>query len=183
MMAQEREFLKNYVDNAVLKIEELIGNYDKESKEENDAIKATIQELKNYMNTELPNLNSKIDEENEERINNIKTLVDQMNQQFGEVHELIDNERKKREESENSFVQNLEEIMEKVKNEFNKKELISRGLLITEQDSNLSKLKNEIILLQKKYENDIHENNENKLLKKEIDKIKMSYYYCYLYYL
>ena len=63
----------------------------------------------------------------------------------------------------------------KILNNNNKKELISRGLLITEQDSNLSKLKNEIILLQKKYENDIHENNENKLLKKEIDKIKMSY--------
>ena len=43
-----------------------------------------------------------------------------MNQQFGEVHELIDNERKKREESENNFVQNLEEIMNKVKSEFNK---------------------------------------------------------------
>ena len=94
--------------------------YDKESKDENDAIKATVEELKNYMNTEIPNLNAKIDEENEERINNIKTLVDQMNQQFGEVHELIDNERKKREESENSFVQNLEEIMNKVKGEFNK---------------------------------------------------------------
>ena len=32
----------------------------------------------------------------------------------------IENERKKREESENTFVQNLEEIMNKVKNEFNK---------------------------------------------------------------
>ena len=60
MMLEEREFLKNYVDNAVLKIEELIGNYDKESKDENDAIKATVEELKNYMNTELPNLNNKI---------------------------------------------------------------------------------------------------------------------------
>ena len=38
MMLEEREFLKNYVDNAVLKIEELISNYDKESKDENDAI-------------------------------------------------------------------------------------------------------------------------------------------------
>ena len=120
MMLEEREFLKNYVDSAVSKIEELINNYDKESKDENDAIKATVEELKNYMNVELPNLNAKIEEENEERINNIKTLVDQMNQQFGEVHELIDNERKKREESENNFVQNLEEIMNKVKNEFNK---------------------------------------------------------------
>ena len=61
MMLEEREFLKNYVDNAVLKIEELISNYDKESKDENDAMKATVEELKNYMNTELPNLNAKID--------------------------------------------------------------------------------------------------------------------------
>ena len=30
MMMEEREFLKNYVDNAVQKIEELISNYDKE---------------------------------------------------------------------------------------------------------------------------------------------------------
>ena len=38
-----------------------------------------------------------------------------MNQQFIEVHELIKNEKKKREEeSENAFVQNLSEIMEKV---------------------------------------------------------------------
>ena len=37
-----------------------------------------------------------------------------MNQQFIEVHELIENEKKKREESENAFVQNLSEIMEKV---------------------------------------------------------------------
>ena len=36
------------------------------------------------------------------------------------MHELIDNERKKREESENTFVQNLEEIMGKVKSEFSK---------------------------------------------------------------
>jgi hypothetical protein len=43
-----------------------------------------------------------------------------MNQQFSEVHELLDNEHKKREESENAFVKNLEEIMEKVKEEFNK---------------------------------------------------------------
>ena len=76
MMMEEREFLKNYVDNAVQKIEELISNYDKESKDENDAIKATVEELKNYMNTEIPNLNAKMEEENEERINNIKTLVD-----------------------------------------------------------------------------------------------------------
>jgi len=38
-----------------------------------------------------------------------------MNQQFIEVHELIENEKKKREEeSENAFVKNLSEIMEKV---------------------------------------------------------------------
>ena len=43
-----------------------------------------------------------------------------MNQQFIEVHELIENEKKKREESENAFVQNLGEIMEKVKSEFAK---------------------------------------------------------------
>ena len=43
-----------------------------------------------------------------------------MNQQFGEVHNLIEEERKKREESENSFVKNLEEIMDNVKGEFNK---------------------------------------------------------------
>ena len=43
-----------------------------------------------------------------------------MNQQFIEVHELIENEKKKREESENAFVQNLGEIMEKVKAEFAK---------------------------------------------------------------
>jgi CRISPR/Cas system CSM-associated protein Csm2 small subunit len=43
-----------------------------------------------------------------------------MNQQFGEVHNLIEEERKKREESENAFVKNLEEIMDKVKGEFNK---------------------------------------------------------------
>ena len=67
MMLEEREFLKNYVDNAVLKIEELISNYDKESKDENDAMKATVEELKNYMNTELPNLNAKI-----EKVNSIK---------------------------------------------------------------------------------------------------------------
>ena len=56
---EEREFLKNYVDNAVQKIEELINNYDKESKDENDSIKSTIEELKNYMNTEIPNLKIK----------------------------------------------------------------------------------------------------------------------------
>lgn len=43
-----------------------------------------------------------------------------MNQQFGEVHDLIDEEKKKREDSENLFVKNLEEIMDKVKNEFKK---------------------------------------------------------------
>ncbi|MCQ2818496.1 MAG: hypothetical protein MJ252_14605 [archaeon] len=43
-----------------------------------------------------------------------------MNQQFGEVHDLIDEEKKKREDSENLFVKNLEEIMEKVKTEFKK---------------------------------------------------------------
>ena len=43
-----------------------------------------------------------------------------MNQQFGEVHDLIDEEKKKREESENLFVKNLEDIMDKVKNEFKK---------------------------------------------------------------
>ena len=71
-MNEEREFLKNYVDNMVNKIEELITKYDKESKDENDAIKSKIEGIKNYMNTELPNLNSKIEEENEERVNNIK---------------------------------------------------------------------------------------------------------------
>ena len=70
------------------KIEELISKYDKESKDESDIIKSKIEGIKNYMNTELPNLNSKIEEENEERVNNIKQLVEQMNQQFSEVHEL-----------------------------------------------------------------------------------------------
>ena len=97
-----------------------VEKYEKDSKEENDSLKTTIEGLKNCLNTELPNLNAKIDEENNERGNNIKHLVEEMNQQFGEVHDLIDDERKKREESENAFVKNLEEIMEKVKNEFSK---------------------------------------------------------------
>jgi hypothetical protein len=43
-----------------------------------------------------------------------------MNSEFGRVHELIETETKKREESENTFVGSLEEIMQKVKGEFNK---------------------------------------------------------------
>ena len=120
MMTEEKEFIKNYTDNAVKRLEGLILKYEKDSKEENDSLKTTIEGLKNCLNTELPNLNAKIDEENNERGNNIKHLVEEMNQQFGEVHDLIDDERKKREESENAFVKNLEEIMEKVKNEFSK---------------------------------------------------------------
>lgn len=55
MLLEEREYLKAYVDNAVKKVEGLIINYGKESKEENDSIKATIEGLKNYINVRMIN--------------------------------------------------------------------------------------------------------------------------------
>ena len=86
MMTEEKEFIKNYTDNAVKRLEGLILKYEKDSKEENDSLKTTIEGLKNCLNTELPNLNAKIDEENNERGNNIKHLVEEMNQQIGRAH-------------------------------------------------------------------------------------------------
>ncbi|MCQ2818495.1 MAG: hypothetical protein MJ252_14600 [archaeon] len=50
MMQEERDFLKNYVDEAVKKVEGLIVDYNKETKEENDSIKETIEGIKNYLN-------------------------------------------------------------------------------------------------------------------------------------
>ena len=75
MMQEEKDFIKTYTDNAVKKLEGLIAKYEKDSKEENDSIKATIEGLKTCLNTELPNLNAKLDEENEERGNNINRLT------------------------------------------------------------------------------------------------------------
>ena len=60
MMNEEREFLKNYIYNIVNKIEDLIIKHDKKSKDENDSIKSKIEGINKYMNTELPNLYSKI---------------------------------------------------------------------------------------------------------------------------
>ena len=60
MMNEEREFLKNYIYNMVNKKEDLIIKYDKKSKDENDSIKSKIDGINKYMNTELPNLYSKI---------------------------------------------------------------------------------------------------------------------------
>ena len=74
MIFKEKEFLKKYVDNAVSKIEKAIAIYNKESKDGNDVIKAEVKELKNNMNIELTNLNTKIDGENKERKYHIKTL-------------------------------------------------------------------------------------------------------------
>ena len=59
-MNEEREFLKNYIYNMVNKKEDLIIKYDKKSKDENDSIKSKIDGINKYMNTELPNLYSKI---------------------------------------------------------------------------------------------------------------------------
>ena len=59
-MKEEREFLKNYIYNMVNKKEDLIIKYDKKSKDENDSIKSKIEGINKYMNTELPNLYSKI---------------------------------------------------------------------------------------------------------------------------
>jgi hypothetical protein len=59
-MNEEREFLKNYIYNMVNKKEDLIIKYDKKSKDENDSIKSKIEGINKYMNTELPNLYSKI---------------------------------------------------------------------------------------------------------------------------
>lgn len=53
MMQEEREFLKNYVDTAVKKVENLIVDYNKETKEENDSIKETIEGIKNFLNVTL----------------------------------------------------------------------------------------------------------------------------------
>ena len=108
MILKEKEFLKNYVDNAVLKIEKTIAKYNKEFKDGNDAIKAEVKEFKNNMNTELTNLNTKIDGENKERKSHIKDLVSKINQKFEEVNKLIDGEKKEREELENSCVKNRE---------------------------------------------------------------------------
>ena len=60
-MEEEREYLKKYVDTAVKKVEGLISEYTKETKEENDSIKETIENIKNYLNvtyyiTHRPNL-------------------------------------------------------------------------------------------------------------------------------
>ena len=96
-----------------------------------------------------------------------------MNQQFGEVHELIDNERKKREESENNFVQNLEEIMSKVKTEFGKEkkqreefeENFNINIDSLEQKYNI--LKEQISKFTKKIEKDKKKKEKSKKKKKE----------------
>ena len=53
MMQEERDFLKNYVDEAVKKVENLIVDYTKETKDENDSIKETIEGIKNYLNVNI----------------------------------------------------------------------------------------------------------------------------------
>ena len=67
-MNEEREFLKNYIYNMVNKIEDLIIKHDKKSKDENDSIKSKIEGINKYMNTELPNLYSKIKGRNKNKI-------------------------------------------------------------------------------------------------------------------
>ena len=67
-MNEEREYLKNYIYNMVNKKEDLIIKYDKKSKDENDSIKSKIEGINKYMNTELPNLYSKIKGRNKNKI-------------------------------------------------------------------------------------------------------------------
>ena len=46
-------------------------------------------------------------------------MANKINQKLEEVNKLIDDEKKEREELENSCVKNREEILNKLKNEFN----------------------------------------------------------------
>lgn len=120
IIAEEREFLKSYVDDCVKKIEDLLISHNQEKKEENDIIKENVENLKNYIESEINNANNKINGENEDKINDIKNLVDDMNQKFGEVHDAIENNKKKREEIEEGYKNDFNEIMEKVNDEFNR---------------------------------------------------------------
>jgi len=43
-----------------------------------------------------------------------------MNNEFGKIQELIENESSKRIETENTFVQTISEVMQRIKEEFNK---------------------------------------------------------------
>ena len=120
VIADEREYLKAYVDDCVKKIEDLLISHSQEVREENNTIKENVENLKNYIENEINNANNKINEENEDKINDIKNLVDDMNQKFGEIQETIENKRKKREEIEEGYKNDINEIMEKVKEEFSR---------------------------------------------------------------
>ena len=83
-------------------------------------IKSNVENLKNYMENEINNVTSKINEENEDKINNIKILAEEMNQKFGEVHDAIDAQRQKREGIDGEYDNHINEVLDKIKEEFQK---------------------------------------------------------------
>ena len=72
------------------------------------------------MENEINNVSGKINEENEDKVNNIKVLAEQMNQKFVEVHDAIDIQKQKREGIEGEYDNHINEVLEKMKEEFNK---------------------------------------------------------------
>jgi hypothetical protein len=83
--------MKNYVDTSFKKIENQLQNFEKNFKGENDELNNNLMTMKEYMDSELPNLNARIENESEERTKIIQNLVNEMNGEFGRVHELVNN--------------------------------------------------------------------------------------------
>ncbi len=84
--------------------------------------------------TEMPNVNTKIENESEEKNKIMQNLVQEMNNEFAKLQELvnfikiklcltltqIETESGKRVETENTFVQTISDVMQRIKEEFNK---------------------------------------------------------------
>ena len=132
------------------------------------------------LKTNLFELSYRVIEENKNKKNNI--IINNINNNNNENTSITNKEKEY-----NNLLEKINNLSKtisllekenknlKILNNNNKKELIARGLLLTEQDSNLSKLKNENILLRKKYDCVIREGNGSQLLKKEIEEIKNNF--------
>ena len=146
-LKEQNENLKTYSANLFQKLETSLMQCEKSLIKDNDIIKKNIEEVREYIDIDMPSLNEKLDQEAIERNSTLETVVGEMNSELNRISDIIEANLNNKKFTEVNVTKTMQTIMSKAKDEFdeekNQREKFEENIfkMLEETTNQLSKIK------------------------------------------
>jgi hypothetical protein len=121
-ITEEKEYMKNLTENLFKKLETQLMTVEKSVKYQSDIMRRNVNKLKEYIESDFPELKRRSDTNFNQGKNNIYNFTNEVTHEFNKINDIITFNNQRVEEDSEEFNSSLQTVVTRMKEEFKNEE-------------------------------------------------------------